>query len=75
MDTACSKYGGEERCIQGFFLGGGGDLRVGDHLDDADSYRKIILKWIFEKWDGGHELDRSGSNKLSGSVQCGVFLG
>jgi hypothetical protein len=22
---------------------------------------RIILKWIFKKWDGGHGLDSSGS--------------
>jgi hypothetical protein len=22
--------------------------------------RRIILKWILEKWDGGHGLDQSG---------------
>ena len=22
---------------------------------------RIILEWIFEKWDGGHGLDLSGS--------------
>jgi hypothetical protein len=29
MGDACSTYGGEETCIQGF---GGGKLREGDHL-------------------------------------------
>jgi hypothetical protein len=28
-------------------------LRKGEHLEDRDVYGKIILKWIFEKWDGG----------------------
>jgi hypothetical protein len=27
-------------------------LRVGDHLKDPDVDERIILKWIFEKWDG-----------------------
>jgi hypothetical protein len=46
----------------------------------------IILNWIFEKWDGGHGLDRSGlgegqvvrfcecDNEHLGSIKCGEFL-
>jgi len=29
---------------------------------------KIILRWIFRKWDGGHGLDPSGSGQ--GQVAC-----
>jgi hypothetical protein len=29
-----------------------GDLREGDCLGDLDVDGRIILKWIFKKWDG-----------------------
>jgi hypothetical protein len=47
---------------------------------------RIILKWIFEKWDVGHELNRSSSEQgqvasscecgyePTGSIKCGEFL-
>jgi hypothetical protein len=30
-----------------------GNLRDRDHLEDPDIDRKIILKWIFRKWNVG----------------------
>ena len=29
-----------------------GDLMERDHLEDLGIDRKIVLKWIFKKWDG-----------------------
>jgi hypothetical protein len=49
MGRACSVYG-ERRGIQGF---GGGNLRERDHVEDPDVAGRIILRWIFRKWDVG----------------------
>jgi hypothetical protein len=34
-----------------------GNPREGDHFEDRGIDGRIILKFIFEKWDGGHGLD------------------
>jgi hypothetical protein len=55
---ACSVHGGEERLIQGF---GWGTLRERDHFGDTVVHGRIILRWIFRKWDVGNGLDPAGS--------------
>jgi len=30
-----------------------GNLRDTDHLEDPGVEKRIILRWIFRKWDGG----------------------
>ena len=43
-------YGGRQRCIQGFWWG---NLRERDHLEDPGVEGRIILRWVFRKWDVG----------------------
>ena len=43
---ACSTYGVHEVLVRG-------NLRARDHLEDPDVDGRIILRWIFRKWDGG----------------------
>jgi hypothetical protein len=35
-----------------------GNLRERDHLGDPGVDGRIILRWIFRKWDGRHGMDR-----------------
>ena len=50
MGGACSAYGGGERHTQGFLSG---NLKKRDHLGEAGVDGRIILKWIFRKWNVG----------------------
>ena len=50
MGGACGAYEREKRCILGF---GGGKLRERDHFGDPEVDGRIILRWIFRKWDVG----------------------
>jgi len=38
-----------------------GNLSERDHLTDPGIDGRIILRWIFRKWDVGLGLDRAGS--------------
>jgi hypothetical protein len=48
---------GREEVHAGFWWG---NLSEGDHLEYPGVGERIILKWIFKKWDGGLGLDQSG---------------
>jgi hypothetical protein len=50
------------------------NLRERDHLEDLGIGWRIILKWIFKEWDGGHGMVQSGSGQghVVGSCECGV---
>ena len=73
MSGACSAYGGEERW---------GDVMESEHLEDLGVGGRIVLKWIFRKWDGeawtGFLWQVAGAcecgNEPSGSIKCGEFL-
>ena len=49
MCGACSAYGGEVRRVLDFV----GDTSDRDHLGDPGVGWRIILRWIFRKWDVG----------------------
>jgi hypothetical protein len=50
-----------------------GNLREGGHVEDPGMDGRIILKWIFEKWNGGMDWvdmaqDRDGWRALVNAV-------
>jgi hypothetical protein len=81
MGWACSVYWGEE--YTRFWWG---NLRERDQWGDPGVDERIILRWVFRKWDVVCGLDLSGSghgtaavtcecgNEPSGSIKCGKFL-
>ena len=82
MYGACSRYGGQKRCIQSLLGRLDGKGPFGRTTVDG----RIILKYIFKKWDGETCVYSSGSGKgqavgicesgyeHSASVKCGEIL-
>ena len=72
-----------EEVYTGFWWG---NLRERDHFEDPGVDGRIILRWIFRKWDvgvwtgsiwfriGTHGVTCESSNVLSGSIKYGKFL-
>jgi hypothetical protein len=60
---------GREEVHTGFCWG---NLRERNNLEDHGVDERIILWWIFRKWDGGHGFDSSGSGQgQAGCRKCG----
>jgi len=51
-------YGERGEAYTGFWWG---ILRARYHLGDPGVDARIILRWIFRKWEVGYGLDRGGS--------------
>ena len=49
MGGACDAYWGRVEVCTGFWWG---NLRERDHWGDPDVDGRIILRWIFRKWEG-----------------------
>jgi hypothetical protein len=48
MGGACNTHGRRGEVYTGFWWG---NLRERDHLKDPGEDGKIILRWVFRKWD------------------------
>jgi hypothetical protein len=50
-----------------------GYLRERDHMEDHALEGRIILKWMFKKWDGRYGVDLSGLGygQVADCCECG----
>jgi len=51
---------GEKGCVRRVLVG---NLREKDHLEDSDVDWRIILNWIFRKWNGGMDWIALAQNR------------
>ena len=50
-----------------------GTLRVRDHLEDPGLDTRLILQWIFKKWDESMDwIDLAQDWDTAGSCECGI---
>jgi hypothetical protein len=73
----------EEKACTAFWCG---NLKERNHLEDLGVDGRIILKYIFREWVGGHGLDCFSlgygqlvgccecSNESPGFIKCGEFI-
>jgi hypothetical protein len=65
---------GREEAYTWFWLG---SLREKGHFEDPGVDGRIILRWIFRKWDLRPSIwlrNCECGNELLGSIKCGEFL-
>jgi len=51
-----------------------GDLRERDHLENSVVDERIILKWVFKKWDGGMDWIGVDQNRDSWRALVNVVM-
>ena len=49
-------------------------LRERDHLENSVVDERIILKWVFKKWDGGMDWIGVGQNRDSWRALVNVVM-
>jgi len=67
MGGACSTYGRKGEVYAEFWWG---NLRERGHLEDLGADGRLILRWLFRKWDVGFDLseDRDRWRALANAV-------